>query len=185
MQIEVDGGAVSATVTGTGPTLVLFHSLLSDAASFSRIVPLLAPRFRVVVPDLPGFGGSTAVAGPGLPPIADRMAAALGLQYEERRVHSFEQDRIADAAGALASGAVGPWSVSHDIPIEEDEHGEVAVIRAVGSPAIECKEIIFSVDTMEDKQPRRAFYTATVCHDGPRWKWASAEPATARWGSLQ
>ena len=111
--------------------------------------------------------------------------ANAGLQYEERRVHHYEQDRIAQAAGALAPGAVGPWNVVHDIPIEDDEHGEVAVIRVVGNPAIECKEIIFSVDTTEDHQPRRAFYTATVCHDGPQWKWASAEPATERWGSLQ
>ena len=76
MQIEVDGGQVSAAVSGDGPTLVLFHSLLSDAASFDRIVPTLAETFRVVVPDLPGFGGSGVVDG-GLPPIADRMAAAV------------------------------------------------------------------------------------------------------------
>ncbi len=111
--------------------------------------------------------------------------ANAGLQYEERRVHRFEQDRIAEAAGALGPGAVGPWSVVHDVPIEDDEHGEVAVIRTVGGASIDCKEIVFSVDTREDHQPRRAFYTATVCHDGPRWKWASAEPATERWGSLQ
>ena len=111
--------------------------------------------------------------------------ANAGLQYEERRVHRFEQDRIAEAAGALGPGGVGRWSVVHDVPIEEDEHGQVAVVRTVGNPAIECKEIVFSVDTTEDHQPRRAFYTATVCHDGPQWKWASAEPATERWGSLQ
>ncbi len=44
---------------------------------------------------------------------------------------------------------------------------------------------MFSVDTVADDQPQRAFYTATVCQDGARWKWASAEPATERWGSLQ
>ena len=97
----------------------------------------------------------------------------------------YEQDRIAEAAGGLDAGAAGPWSVSHDVPIEADEHGQVAVVRALGGPAIECKDIVFSVDTTEDHQPQRAFYTATVCHDGDRWKWASAEPATERWGSLQ
>ena len=111
--------------------------------------------------------------------------ATAGLQYEERVVHRYEQDQIADAAGSIGPGGVGPWSVSHDVPIEEDEHGQVAVVRAVGGPAIACKEIVFSVDTTQDHQPRRAFYTATVCQDGGRWKWASAEPATERWGSLQ
>ena len=45
--------------------------------------------------------------------------------------------------------------------------------------------VVFSVETEVDHQPQRAFYTATVCQDADRWKWASAEPATERWGALQ
>ena len=59
------------------------------------------------------------------------------------------------------------------------------VTRLIGSADFACKEIVFSVDTVEKKTPHRAFYTATVCQDGTTWKWASAEPATARWGALQ
>ena len=69
-------GMVSAQEFGAGPLLVLFHSLLSDRSSFDRIVPQLARDFRVVVPELPGFGGSEAVDG-GLPDVADRMAAMV------------------------------------------------------------------------------------------------------------
>ena len=69
-------GTVNAAEFGAGPPLILFHSLLSDRASFDRIVPDLAKSFRVIVPELPGFGRSAAVAG-GLPEIADRMAAAV------------------------------------------------------------------------------------------------------------
>ena len=111
--------------------------------------------------------------------------ATAGLQYAERRVHRYEQDRIAEAAGAIGAGGTGVWSVSHSFPIEEDEHGQVAVVRTLGNAAIACKEIVFSVDTEADHQPQRAFYTATVCRDGQTWKWASAEPATERWGALQ
>ena len=111
--------------------------------------------------------------------------ANAGLQYEERVVHNAEQDQIAQEAGALAPGAAGPWRVVHDVPIEADEHGEVAVVRALGAAPVDCKEIVFSVETVANHAPRREFYTATVCQDGGRWKWASAEPATARWGSLQ
>lgn len=67
-------GMVNARVSGDGPPLVLFHSLLSDRASFDRIVPDLAASYRVIVPELPGFGASAAVVG-GLPEVADRMAA--------------------------------------------------------------------------------------------------------------
>src|SRR5437773_319820 len=69
-------GTVNAAQTGKGPPLFLFHSLLSDRASFDAIVPQLSRAFRVIVPELPGFGGSPAVAG-GLAAVADRMAEAV------------------------------------------------------------------------------------------------------------
>src|SRR5713101_1271591 len=69
-------GTVHATQSGKGPFLFLFHSLLSDRASFDAVVPRLSQSFRVVVPELPGFGGSQTVDG-GLAAVADRMAEAL------------------------------------------------------------------------------------------------------------
>jgi 3-oxoadipate enol-lactonase len=66
-------GTVNAAVSGKGPPLFLLHSLLSDRASFDAIVPDLSRAFRVIVPELPGFGGSHAVTG-GLAAVADRMA---------------------------------------------------------------------------------------------------------------
>jgi 3-oxoadipate enol-lactonase len=69
-------GTVNAAQSGKGPPLFLFHSLLSDRASFVAIVPKLSQSFRVIVPELPGFGKSQAVSG-GLAAIADRMAEAV------------------------------------------------------------------------------------------------------------
>ena len=66
-------GTVNAAEEGHGPPLVLFHSLLSDRASFDAIAPELRQSFRVIVPELPGFGRSQAVTG-GLEAVADRMA---------------------------------------------------------------------------------------------------------------
>jgi 3-oxoadipate enol-lactonase len=69
-------GTVNAAQSGDGPPLFLLHSLLSDRASFDAIVPLLSQSFRVIVPELPGFGLSPAVGG-GLAAVADRMAEAV------------------------------------------------------------------------------------------------------------
>src|ERR1700709_1520070 len=69
-------GTVNAALSGKGPPLFLLHSLLSDRASFDAIVPQLSRTFRVIVPELPGFGRSPAVAG-GLAAVADRMAEAV------------------------------------------------------------------------------------------------------------
>src|ERR1700687_3535112 len=69
-------GTVNAAQSGQGPARFLFHSLLSDRASFDAIVPKLSQSFRVIVPELPGFGGSQAVGG-DLVAVADRMAEAV------------------------------------------------------------------------------------------------------------
>src|SRR5579864_9686256 len=69
-------GTVNAAVSGNGPALFLFHSLLSDRASFASIEPELMRSHRVIVPELPGFGGSKAVDG-GLAAVADRMAEVV------------------------------------------------------------------------------------------------------------
>jgi hypothetical protein len=121
-----------------------------------------------------------------------QAAAIAGVQYLEKRVHAAEQNAIAAAAAAVPVGGVGSWSISHDIPIEDDEHGELTVTRELtpalptgGGSAFDCKEIVFSVDTQAHHAIQRAFYTATVCVDDGTWKWATAEPATERWGALQ
>jgi len=69
-------GTVNAAQFGQGPALFLFHSLLSDRASFDAVVPKLSQSFRVIVPELPGFGRSHAVSG-DLADVADRMAEAV------------------------------------------------------------------------------------------------------------
>jgi hypothetical protein len=125
---------------------------------------------------------ATVGAGIGL---GVRSAADAGLKFAQRRAHGAEQDQIAAAAGDLQSGQVGTWRVSHDLPIERDEHGLVTVARAFGGPDFTCRDIVFSVDGGTAKAPTRAFYTATVCLDGKQWKWATAEPATAQWGPMQ
>lgn len=125
-----------------------------------------------------------AAAGLGIDSLARE-----GLRFVERRVHRFEQDRIAEAAGLLPVNTVGAWSVNHDIPIENDEQGQVVVSREFGGLGFRCKEIVFSVDTPTKKGAEpgldRQFYAATICSDGKVWRWATAEPTTRRWGDLQ
>jgi flavin-binding protein dodecin len=114
-----------------------------------------------------------------------QAAARAGVQYAERKMHQAEQDRIAATAGILSVGTVGHWQIAHDIPIEANEQGEVTVSRALGGADFPCKEIVFSVVHSGKDAVTREFYTATICRDGDKWKWATAEPATERWGSLQ
>ncbi len=127
---------------------------------------------------------AAVASGIGLGALA---VARAGVQYSQRVMHTYSQDQIATAAGPLAVGAVAPWFTKHSVPIEADEKGRVTVSRVISVDMLDCKEIVFSVDTDEKKdQPATSsFYVAAVCRDGNTWKWASAEPATARWGALQ
>jgi 3-oxoadipate enol-lactonase len=76
MQRVYANGNVGVAEIGCGPPLFLLHSLLSDRASFDAVAPELSRSFRVIVPELPGFGRSQAVHG-GLAAVADRMADAV------------------------------------------------------------------------------------------------------------
>ncbi|MGH8137940.1 MAG: alpha/beta fold hydrolase [Steroidobacteraceae bacterium] len=57
---DVDGFKVFFREAGPadGPTLLLLHGFPSASHMFRDLIPLLADRFRIVAPDLPGFGQS-------------------------------------------------------------------------------------------------------------------------------
>ena len=56
--LEVDGQRVHYIATGEGEPVVLIHGWNGSAFSFRHTIPELAPRYRVVAPDLIGFGYS-------------------------------------------------------------------------------------------------------------------------------
>lgn len=113
-------------------------------------------------------------------------AASAGVKALEKHVHTTEQNSIAATAGPLDVGATAVWTSGHyKVSIERNEHGELTVSRLIRAGDIDCKEVVFSVDAIVKAKPERAFFTTTICRDGAVWKWAMAEPATGRWGSLQ
>ena len=72
---EVKGVRMRYFMGGEGPPLILVHGLGGAATNWTELVPLLVRRHRLLVPDLPGHGGSTALpAVAGLEPFADRVA---------------------------------------------------------------------------------------------------------------
>ena len=61
--IELDGPVHYLDYGGDGPPLVCVHGLAGSALNWMAVAPALADRFRVVVPDLRGFGRTPL--GPG------------------------------------------------------------------------------------------------------------------------
>src|SRR6267142_298916 len=120
-------GSVNAEEAGDGPPLWLFHSLLSDRASFDAIAPQLSKSFRVIVPELPGFGKSRATSG-RLADVADRMAETV-------------EDAAGDDAVVLGNGY----------------GGFVALQMALRHPGIASRFILADCGAAFSEEGRQAF----------------------------
>jgi hypothetical protein len=146
-----------------------------------------------------GSSAGAGIAGAALANTVTKnagVAAGIGIgvqaitrtavQYEQRKIHGEAQQQIAKVAGPLKLGQVQAWRTTLSVPLESEEAGRVAISRVISTGELDCKEIIVSVEQSgSDKLPASEFYVAAICRNGSRWDWASAEPATERWGALQ
>ncbi len=140
------------------------------------------------VPEISGVvAGGIAVGASANPAVgfgvgvATAAVADYSLRYVTKRWHRSEQDAIASVAGGLPEGGQAPWAIRHDLPFG-NEHGRLQVVRMIENPLAPCKKVVFSV---QDGDEAEAWYSADMCQQATRWKWASAEPAVERWGLLQ
>jgi 3-oxoadipate enol-lactonase len=76
LMVEMQGRRLFARTLGEGPPVVLLHSLLANSFSFEPLAKQLSSTHKVLLVDLPGFGGSTPVPG-SLADIADHVAQCL------------------------------------------------------------------------------------------------------------
>ena len=77
MLLELEGAAVEYAQEGTGPDLLLLHSLLTEITVFDRVLPSLAARHRITRINLPGFGRSGARPIDSVGGYADHVAAVM------------------------------------------------------------------------------------------------------------
>jgi pimeloyl-ACP methyl ester carboxylesterase len=87
--IDVDGFNIFTREAGApgAPNLLLLHGFPSASHMFRDLIPLLADRFHIVAPDLPGFGQSAMPARDSfaytfdhLAEIIDRFTEVIGLK---------------------------------------------------------------------------------------------------------
>jgi len=90
---ELDGVKLHYLTAGEGPVVILLHGYTQTSRMWRPIIPVLAKKFRVIAPDLPGIGDS-AIPASGL----DMKTASI-------RIHS-----LAKSLGVEKARVVG-----HDI----------------------------------------------------------------------
>ena len=88
-KVDVDGFNVFYREAGRedAPTLLLLHGFPSSSHMFRDLIPLLADRFHIVAPDLPGFGqsdmparGTFSYTFENIAAIIDRFTEIIGLK---------------------------------------------------------------------------------------------------------
>jgi pimeloyl-ACP methyl ester carboxylesterase len=84
---EIDGVKLHYLTTGHGMPLILLHGYAETSLMWKPIIPVLAKRFTVIAPDLPGIGDSDIPAdGLDMKSAAVRihdLAKSLGVQKAE------------------------------------------------------------------------------------------------------
>jgi len=90
---EIDGVHLHYLTAGHGPTVIVLHGFAQTSRMWKPIIPLLAERFTVIAPDLPGIGDS------GIP------ANGLDMKTSAIRIHA-----LAHSLGVEKARVVG-----HDI----------------------------------------------------------------------
>src|SRR6202047_2582799 len=78
---EVDGVRLEYLTAGKGPAVILLHGYAETSRMWRPLMPLLAERFTVIAPDLPGIGDS-AIPADG----ADMKTAAIRIHALARKL---------------------------------------------------------------------------------------------------
>ena len=111
-----NGITVNCVTAGAGKPLLLLHGWPQTSYAWRHVIPLLARQYRVIAPDLPGFGDSTKpLTGYDKRTIAGIVHALVRLQgYERISVIGH------DVGGQLAYAYAAQWpqEIDHLIFVE-------------------------------------------------------------------
>lgn len=107
---SVNGQEIFHASGGEGPAVLLLHGFPQTHALWARVAPRLAARYRVIAPDLRGYGASGKPEGVGHYSFREmgRDMAALMTHLGHDRYHLVGHDRGARVAHRMALDEAGP-----------------------------------------------------------------------------
>jgi pimeloyl-ACP methyl ester carboxylesterase len=89
--MTVDGVGVFYREAGPrhAPTIVLLHGFPSSSREFNTLIPLLATRYHLIVPDFPGFGQSDAPLPTSYAYTFDNLARTISRLLEQLKINEY------------------------------------------------------------------------------------------------
>ena len=95
--VEVDDCRWRYLQGGSGPVLVVLHGFGADGDNWLRVAPALTRHFRVIAPDLPGFGQSVSTG-----------TLEFDIDSQVKRLHAFLK-AIGVTPYIMAGNSMGGW----------------------------------------------------------------------------
>src|SRR5437016_6239847 len=108
---EVEGIKLHYLTAGQGPAVILLHGYTQTSRMWRPIIPLLAEKFTVIAPDLPGIGDS------GIP------ADGLDMKTAAIRVHAFAKSLGVEKARVVGHdiGLMVAYAYAAQFPAEVEK----------------------------------------------------------------
>src|SRR6266404_2703560 len=127
---EVDGVRLQYLTVGKGPAVILLHGYAETSRMWRPILPVLAERFTVIAPDLPGIGDS-AIPADGL----DMKSAAM-------RIHGLARKLGVEKARVVGHdiGLMVAYAYAAEFPAETEK----LVVMDAFLPGVEGWEPIYN-----------------------------------------
>lgn len=172
----------------TAPRISRLTLLLAACAASSTVLISGCASVGAAAGAAAGVGTGVVTSNPAIGigvGIAVQAATDEAVKRLMKRLHGEQQMAIATEAGESNIGDTRPWSIKHFLPVENG-HGDVRVLSETTNALATCREFAFSVADGDKPDAHQDWFLAQACKgDNGAWKWASAEPAVARWGNLQ
>jgi pimeloyl-ACP methyl ester carboxylesterase len=135
-EVRLAAGTIGYHERGEGPVLLFVHGVFANAALWSKVVPLLADRFRCIAPDWP-LGSHSIALGADLSPYV-----------------------VADMIGELAEAL----DLENVTLVGNDTGGALCQMFAVRHPGVATRIVLTNCDAYDKFPPQPFTYLVWVPH---------------------
>lgn len=127
--IEIDGHRIVYLEGGRGEPLLLLHGFGANKDHWLLVAPFLTRHYRVIAPDLPGFGDSSRLPG-----------ATYTLSDQLNRIHAFAR-ALGLSRFHLGGNSMGGYLAAHYAARERDSVQSLWLLAPAGVAAAEPSEL--------------------------------------------
>jgi pimeloyl-ACP methyl ester carboxylesterase len=109
--VKIDGGQLHYLSAGHGPAVILLHGYAETSRMWRPIIPLLAEKFTVIAPDLPGIGDSSI------------PESGLDMKTSATRIHAFVRSLGVEKARVVGHdiGLMVAYAYAAQFPAETEK----------------------------------------------------------------